>query len=175
MCGIDGALLGPCATPFETGPLAAGPHSFAVAAIERAGNQDPTPSTFDWSIAADTTITGGPAGATSSTSAVFTFASSAPTVSFLCSLDAAAPSPCLAPATYVGVREGEHVFTVAAVTAEGVVDPTPAVLTWLVDTSPSDTSITSGPSGAVESTSATFDFTSTEAGAAFECRLGNQA
>ena len=45
------------------------------------------------------------------------------------------------------------------------------------DTTPPDTSITDGPSGTVASGSASFEFSSTEAGASFECKLdtGNWA
>ena len=43
------------------------------------------------------------------------------------------------------------------------------------DTTPPDTSITSGPSGTVTATDATFAFTSSEAGSTFECQLDTAA
>ena len=43
------------------------------------------------------------------------------------------------------------------------------------DTTPPNTTITSGPTGSVEATTATFQFTSTEAPAAFECRRDGAA
>ena len=43
------------------------------------------------------------------------------------------------------------------------------------DTTPPNTTITAGPTGSVESTTATFQFTSTEAPAAFECRRDGAA
>ena len=44
-----------------------------------------------------------------------------------------------------------------------------------VDTSPPDTTITSGPTGTVASASASFSFSSTETGSRFECRLDGGA
>lgn len=41
------------------------------------------------------------------------------------------------------------------------------------DTTPPDTTITSGPTGTVSSTTADFGFTSSESGSTFECRLDN--
>ena len=43
------------------------------------------------------------------------------------------------------------------------------------DTTPPETTVTSGPSGKVNSTSATFAFSSSEPGSAFECSLDNAA
>jgi subtilisin family serine protease len=44
-CRVDAAAFAPCASPFTTAPLANGPHTFAVRAVDRAGNLDPTPAT----------------------------------------------------------------------------------------------------------------------------------
>src|SRR5207248_3127061 len=59
----------------------------------------------------------------------------------------------------------------------GNVDPTPATANWTVqdppDTTPPETSITSGPANSTTSTTAQFTFTGTDAGgvAGFECNL----
>jgi hypothetical protein len=44
-CRVDGGALAPCTTPFTTPTLGAGAHSFAVAAVDAAGNADATPAT----------------------------------------------------------------------------------------------------------------------------------
>jgi hypothetical protein len=121
----------------------------------------------------DTTITSGPSGTVNSTSATFTFSASEPST-FDCSLDGSAFSECLSPATYTGLAAGSHTFQVRATDAAGNTDPTPAQRTWTVDTTPPDTTITSGPSGTVNSPSATFAFTASEA-ATFTCSLDGAA
>ena len=61
--------------------------------------------------------------------------------------------------------------------ASGNTDATPASRTWTVntapppDTTPPQSTIDSGPSGTVGSTSASFTFSSDEAGSTFECSL----
>ena len=54
----------------------------------------------------------------------------------------------------------------------GNTDPTPATRWVTVDTTPPETTIDSGPSGAIAGTSATFEFSS-EPDAQFQCRLDN--
>jgi hypothetical protein len=81
----------------------------------------------------DTTITSGPSGTVSSSSASFSFTSSQPSSTFGCTLDGGAVVSCSSPATYSGLADGAHTFTVAA-TASGLTDPTPATASWTVDT-----------------------------------------
>ena len=55
-------------------------------------------------------------------------------------------------------------------------DETPAIRTWtIVESTPPETLIDSGPDGTVASTSATFSFSANEAGGTFECRLDDAA
>jgi hypothetical protein len=49
-CSLDGAAFAPCSTPTRYTGLARGEHEFRVRAIDRAGNVDPTPATYDWTI-----------------------------------------------------------------------------------------------------------------------------
>ena len=44
-CSLDDGAFAACASPFTVPPLAAGPHSFAVRALDAAGNADATPAT----------------------------------------------------------------------------------------------------------------------------------
>lgn len=43
-CRLDGAAFAPCSSPLTIGPLSPSPHSFAVRAVDTAGNVDPSPA-----------------------------------------------------------------------------------------------------------------------------------
>jgi hypothetical protein len=81
----------------------------------------------------DTVIDTAPTSPTSVTTATFTFHSTASGATFACSLDGAPATACTSPATYSGLADGGHTFSVAA-TANGTTDPTPATSSWTVDT-----------------------------------------
>ena len=125
----------------------------------------------------DTTITSQPASPTSSASAQFSFTSTSTSATFACSLDSAAFANCISPVSYTGLSGGAHTFQVRASDQNGA-DPTPASYTWTVDTTPPagdttppETTITSGPPATSTSTSASFAFASSEANSTFQCSL----
>jgi Cu/Ag efflux protein CusF len=67
---------------------------------------------------------------------------------------------------------------VRAYNGEGTRDFTPATYTWEIDAEPPEVTITAGPSGTTNSTTATFEFTATDAGSdvtAIECSLDGAA
>jgi Big-like domain-containing protein len=176
-CSLDGAPWAACTSPKTYAGLAEGSHAFSVRAVDPAGNADPTPATRSWTVdltAPDTTITGHPADPTSSTTASFSFASEAG-ATFECRLDGGAFAQCSSPASYPGLAFGSHTFAVRATDAAGNADATPATFTWTVDTTPPETTISSGPSGATSLTSAGFDFAASESGSTFECSLDGAA
>src|SRR5262249_20044698 len=49
-CNLDGSGFAPCASPQNYNKLTNGSHTFEVFAIDPAGNQDPSPATFTWTI-----------------------------------------------------------------------------------------------------------------------------
>jgi hypothetical protein len=181
-CRLDGAAWGNCTSPAtrQYHDLAAGSHTFEVRAADAAGNVDATPASATWVVdpayGPDTAITSGPSGTVASSSATiaFTSPSGTPAVAFQCAF-AGALFPCTSPWTVTGLAEGEHGFSVSAIDAEGNSDRTPASLSWTVDTSAPDTSVTSGPSGTTAVNSATFQFTSTDPAATFKCSLDGAA
>ena len=177
-CSLDGGAYADCASSDNYPGLAEGNHAFSVRATDAAGNTDPTPATHNWRIdltPPDTSITNGPPGSTTSTSASFYFASTETGSSFECSLDSGAFVSCTSPKTYTGLNVGSHIFSGRTTDAASNTDPTPAVHNWGIDIPPPDTSIISGPGNPTNSTRASFVFTSTEVGATFQCALNGGA
>ncbi len=96
-----------------------------------------------------TEITGGPANdaASSATSASFSFTLTISGATYECKLDSAPYKTCTSPYTTGTLSNSEHSFTVRA-TVDGITDPDPPSVTWLVDpSSPNSTSEGSASSG----------------------------
>ena len=71
-CQLDGGGWSSCSSPKSYTGLTAGSHTFEVRATDAAGNTDPTPASFTWTIdtaAPNTTITAQPSDPTSATGA----------------------------------------------------------------------------------------------------------
>src|SRR5437870_8449004 len=49
-CQLDGSAFAPCASPQSYSGLALGTHSFRVRATDPAGNTDPTPASYTWTV-----------------------------------------------------------------------------------------------------------------------------
>jgi Protein of unknown function (DUF1566) len=194
-CSIDGAAFAACTSPQSYSGLAAGSHTFQVRAQDEAGNLDPTPAIFTWTISAapvtiDTTITGGPANgsSTSVTTASFSFTGThsvaGTALTFECSLDGAAFTACTSPQTYNSLSVLAHTFAVRARDAAGNVDSTPASVTWNVVTPNPvtiETTITNGPvnGSTITSTNQLLTYSGTHSVAGtpltFECSLDGAA
>jgi hypothetical protein len=127
------------------------------------------------------TIHSGPAVATTSTTATFSFTVDDPDAVLRCSLDGAPLTFCESPVTYnvaqlalaTGTASGPHTFEVEAIKQHLLVEGEPALWEWSVDdqTDP-ETSIASGPPSEIGlDTPSTFTFSSDEPGVTFECAL----
>jgi hypothetical protein len=119
--------------------------------------------------APQTTIIGGPSGTIGTSDVSFSFRSSEARSSFECRLDAASWAPCSSPTAYGELTDGAHSFEVRATDAAANTDATPDSRSFTVDSTPSDTTppettITAGPSGTITTDSASFSFSSSEAG-----------
>jgi len=115
------------------------------------------------------TITSKPADPSPSTSAAFAF--SGPNgVTYKCGLDGSALTACASPKSYTALAQGPHTFRVVA--TQGGTDSAEVAYSWRVDTiAPPPPTFSSGPSGLVNSTTATFSFSDVEAGVAFRCAI----
>jgi hypothetical protein len=177
-CALDGGSFSACTSPKTFSSLADGSHNFSVKATDAAGNTDQSPASYTWTVNTtppDTTITAQPANPTNSSSAAFSFTSTAPGSTFQCRLDAGAYAACSSPNTLSGLADGSHTFSVRATDTAGNTDPTPASFTWTVDTGPPETSITVHPSDPSNNPAPSFSFASTETGSTFECALDGAA
>ena len=132
-CQIDGGAAVACSSPYTTGSLALGPHTFSVYATDQAGNSDPTPATRSFTVVEppdedppETTITAGPNGDTSDATPTFEFDSDEANSTFVCQLDAALPQACTSPNTTALLALGPHTFSVYATDGAGNTDTTPA-------------------------------------------------
>ena len=166
-----------CTSPRAYTTTANGTYTFSVRSSYPAGNVDPTPATRSFTVDTgppDTTITSGPSGTTSATSASFGFTSSEPGT-FECKLDrpsgAGTYALCTSPQAYTAALDGSYTFSVRAIDAAGNVDPTPATRTFIVDTTTPDTTINTGPTGTIATGAASFTFSGTELNSTFECKL----
>jgi hypothetical protein len=172
LCSLDGAAFAPCTSPAAYATLSEGAHAFEVKAVDAAGNVDPTPAAWSWTIDVtppETTVTQGPAANQAVAEAILSFSTDTG-VSFLCSLDGAAFAACTSPQPYAGLDEGPHAFAVKAVDAAGNVDPTPATWAWTIDLTTPETTLTQKPAAYERLATAAFAFT-TDSGTSYRCRL----
>jgi hypothetical protein len=139
-CRLDAGAWGSCTSPKAYSSLADGSHTFRVRATDAAGNTDGTAATRTWTIDTtpsdttppNTTITGGPSGSTTATSASFTFTSSETGSTFACRLDGGSWGACTSPKAYSGLAVGSHTFAVRATDGAGNTDASPASRTWTI-------------------------------------------
>lgn len=167
-------ILSPDTLPF----LSNGSHTYEVRAIDLAGNIDPTPATYTWTIdtiGPDTSITVTPPNLSSSDSATFLFTSTETGSTFERKLDGGAWQTTTSPETLSGLSEGSHTYKVRAFDSIGNIDPTPASYTWSIDTVTPNTTITSTPGNPSGSSNATFTFSSSENPSSFQRRLDSGA
>ncbi|HWI96588.1 MAG TPA: hypothetical protein VNS60_11030 [Solirubrobacterales bacterium] len=181
-CKLDAAAFGACPIggPVEYTGLADGSHTFQVRGVNASG-PDPTPASYTWTV--DTTpplatIDTHPADPSPGATAQFTYhAPNEPGSSFECSLDGTLPSACpTSGMTYHGLADGVHTFAVEATDGAGNQQLAPTEFSWtvdnsLLDTTPPQTTIESGPPDPSESPSASFTYASNEPGSSFECSL----
>jgi hypothetical protein len=167
----------PYSVTWDSGTVADGSATISAVAVDTSSNAASSAArnvSID-NTAPDTAVDSGPQGAISSSSATFAFSSDDVAAGFECSLDGAAYAGCTSPQQYTGLADGSHTFNVRASDNAGNMDASPATRTWTADTVAPDTAITSGPTGAVVSRSATFSFSSGESGATFQCSLDTAA
>ncbi len=141
-CRLDAGAWTACMSPQAYSGLSNGNHTFAVRALDNAGNVDPSPDSVSWTVNStmpETLLLSAPPTVTQNTSANFTFIgiddiAPSSAISFECRLDGGAWAACTSPKNYTGFVDGSHTFEVRAIDNGGNIDPTPASHTWEVKT-----------------------------------------
>jgi MYXO-CTERM domain-containing protein len=174
-----------CTTPKTYTGLADGTYTFYVRARDAANNVDPSPDSRTWTV--DNTAPAAPVVITPADGAIVnTFrppitGSSEPGTTVNVIIDNApvgtAPTNAAGQWSFVPTTDlalGAHTVKATATDPAGNTSPESATndFTIVIDTTPPDTTITSGPTGTVRERTATFTFTSDEPAATFECRMG---
>jgi len=119
----------------------------------------------------DVTIDSKPAAVINTPTATFSFSSTDATAIFECKLDFGTFSVCATPYTIAPLVDGTHDLQVRAKNLTGDVTITPASYSWIIDTTPPDTSILAVPTSPTANATFTSVFTSTELNSTFECQL----
>jgi hypothetical protein len=184
-CNVDGGGWNACSSPITLPNQSDGSHTIEVRATDDVGNveadADAASRTFEVDTQAPTSqITGGPAEGSrvSATTATLSFTSpDSDAHDFRCKLDGGPWTACngVGSQTYNGLADGDHQFSVRAMDDAGNIEASPSQRSWIVDSTPPQTTIVSGPSGTVRQTDATFQLKADDADATFECSLDGAA
>ncbi len=173
-CRLDGGSFEECVSPANAaGPLDPGGHTFAVRAIDLAGNVG-EPATAEWTIepgeGPSVAITDGPDELTNQPRAEFTLEPGDGAVSLQCSLDGEDFEACPTLVSF-DVEEGDHTFAARALNAAGTVGPE-ASYDWTLDTTPPTVEILSvDPTNS----SVVIEFEPSEQVSLLECSLTSDA
>ncbi|MDQ3095753.1 MAG: hypothetical protein M3Q82_07330, partial [Actinomycetota bacterium] len=127
----------PCSAPRSYADLTDGAYTFEVRATDAAGNFDPSPASYRWTIdltAPETTLGSAPADGSwvLSRSATLELASSESASTFACTLDGAGRTCGPTSLQLTDLASGTHVATATATDAAGNTDTTPMSRTWTV-------------------------------------------
>jgi hypothetical protein len=131
-CKVDSGSFSPCTNPFTNDPLADGPHTFSVRAVQAPSNPglgNDTSPTVTRSFTVDTvppvvSFTSGPAEGSSSTatSASLGFTANEP-ATFQCAVDGGSFGSCSSPLGLSGLTVGSHSVQVRGTDTAGNLGP----------------------------------------------------
>lgn len=177
-CVLDGAAAVACPGAFSFDLLRTGTHTLAVTATDRWGDVESPATVYTWAVAlpaADaaaplTTIASGPAALSNSAGAQFALTGSKTKLTWSCRLDGGAWAPCGASVSYANLKEGAHLFEARAKDRWGAVEDPVASWAWTIDRTPPETFVLARNATAAGAGVAQLG---SEAGARFECRLGD--
>ena len=128
----------------------------------------------------ETTIMGSPDAVTNAKTATLIFGCDKVSCTFLCQLDTGPWESCSSGVSHSDLSETKHTFRVKAIDQLGYTDPTPAEVSWTVDTTAPTVKLTLTPTlsskGTTDSRSAAFAFSCDDQnGCTLGCQLDEQS
>ncbi|HEV7522248.1 MAG TPA: chitobiase/beta-hexosaminidase C-terminal domain-containing protein [Candidatus Angelobacter sp.] len=175
-------IIGPGLTTFIDNNVTSGDHSYSVEALDAVRNSSGLSAAVTASVGAGApTIDSKPASPSKVNQGLsFTFSSTTPGATFLCSFSTGADSfsACTSPVSYgtaaAPVADGTYTFKVVAQdTGNPPVLSPPTLYKLVVDTVAPVVTLDSKPPDPTNNTTPTFTFSSTEANVNFQCSLGS--
>jgi hypothetical protein len=177
-CSLDDADFAACTSPSGYTGLDSRSHTFAVRAVDAAGNVDPTPDAHTWTVDAtpppSPVITSAPSNPSSVSSWLFQYTDGDPTAHFSCQLDGGGFTSCPASGFATGnLLDGPHTFGVKAVDDVGNQSGVTSY-TWTIDTLHPLVTVTDGPPLLTNQTSASFSFVANKPASTYQCALDGE-
>jgi hypothetical protein len=177
MCSLDGAAAAACNDPWSASNLGVGAHTLTITATNAGGTGT---GTYTWTVTAPpipapaVTVTSGPVASSTATDATINFTVSDPAATIACSLDGAAPAPCVNPWSATNLAVGSHTLTITATNGTGTGT---ASYTWTVTSAPAVPTVvvlTQTPAAVTSAKSAMFSWSS-DPGMSYKCSLDGAA
>lgn len=172
-CSVDGGAFQACTSPVTLNGLTEGDHAIRVRSTDDVGNAESPGPQRAWRLdlaAPDTSASAAPTDPVASSPAFSLTSTEAPAL-FDCAVDGGGFQACTSPYHPSVTGDGEHVVRMRARDQAGNTDATPEQRTFTLDTTAPEATITTGPTGAIGVTSATFTFTASESVRRFECAV----
>ncbi|MEI7889221.1 MAG: hypothetical protein WCI34_02820 [Actinomycetes bacterium] len=170
-CSINSGAYSACTTPYSRTGITDGSFTIAVQAKDAAGNVS-TATTKNWTVdtvaPAAPSITSGPSGTVSRTTASIAFTGEA-SATFTCSVDGGAYTSCSSPLALSDLAVGSHTVGIRATDLAGNTGPA-VTRNWTIDSSAPAPTITSAPAAKVRVATASIAFTGLTDGT-FQCSL----
>lgn len=185
-CKLDGAAWASCSSPKAYSGIAVGSHSFSVRATDPAANVDATPATYQWEIESPaptptaTAVWTAPTNAVVNDPVTLDGSASTGTSSLSCTWSFENQDGSVVYQTRTGCKidftfesVGTKYVELGVQSADGASDADKKSLTITpgADTTLPNTTIGSAPASSTTATSASFSFSSSEAGSTFACQL----
>ncbi|RKH60913.1 hypothetical protein D7V93_12635 [Corallococcus llansteffanensis] len=184
-CSLGAEPFTACTSPFELSGLADAAYTLRIRAVDEVQNPDGSPATFSWvvdTIAPPVPVMTSPApGAVLAVTTPVLEGSGEPGSNVVVALRSGPvmgvalvnPAGRWSLTPELALPEGENSLLIRAMDPAGNESETTGEFAVTVDTRAPETGIVAGPDGRVRTTKTTFQFSSSEDGATFECSLDN--